>query len=162
MHSAVIELGLVMLVGFILPIVPIFPLRLAFLIPVVAASINPLLVVLAASVGSSLGTLPLYAVTREVSDLSTVKRWLSHGWMQKLLAALNRKMFVCVLIFALLPLPDQLMSIVSGFEDYPAWKLSLGFFIGRLPYYLLLAFLGVHFSGVIHGVAHTLFAAFGM
>ncbi len=162
MDEAVIQLGLVALVGFILPIVPVFPIRLALLIPVVAATVNPLLVVFAASVGSSVGTLPLYAVTREANDLATVKRWLSHHWMRKLVSALEGRMFACILLFALLPLPDQLMSVMSGFKGYPAWKMTLGFFIGRLPYYALLAFFGVRFSETINGVSRVLFTAFGM
>lgn len=162
MPDAVPQLALVALVGFILPIVPVFPVRLAMLIPVVSASVHPLLVVLAASLGSSLGTLPLYALTREAGDIGTVKRWLAHGWMRKLLAFLNGKMFLSVLLFGLLPLPDQLMSVVGGLERYPAWKLSVGFFIGRLPYYCLLAFLGARYSGTINGAARALFAVFGM
>jgi len=162
MHNVAIQLGLVALVGFILPIVPVFPVRIAVLIPLAAASVNPLLVVLAASAGSSLGTLPLYAITREANDFAIVKRWRSHGWVRRLLRALEGRMFVCVLLFALLPLPDQLMSVISGFERYPAWKMTAGFFIGRLPYYLLLAFLGARFSETINGFSRAFVAAFGM
>jgi membrane protein YqaA with SNARE-associated domain len=162
MPDVVPQLALVALVGFILPIVPVFPIRLVMLIPVVSASVHPLLVVFAASLGSSLGTLPLYALTREAGDIDTVKRWLAHRWIRGLLAYLNGKLFLCVLLFALLPLPDQLMSVVGGFERYPAWKLSVGFFIGRLPYYCLLAFFGARYSEAIHNAARTLFAAFGM
>jgi membrane protein YqaA with SNARE-associated domain len=162
MQETVIQLGLVALVGFILPIVPVFPVRLAFLIPLTAASVHPLLIVFAASVGSSMGTLPLYAITREAGDLATVQRWLSRRWMRRLLRALEGRMFVCILLFAFLPLPDQLMSVMGGFERYPAWKLMLGFFLGRLPYYLALAFLGARFGDTIHGLVRALYAAFGM
>lgn len=162
MPDAVPQLALVALVGFILPIVPVFPVRLAMLIPVVSASVHPLLVVIAASLGSSLGTMPLYVLTREVNDLVVVQRWLAHGWVRRLLTYLNGKMFLCVLLFALLPLPDQLMSVVGGFEKYPAWKLSVGFFIGRLPYYCALAFLGARYAETIHGAARALWAVFGM
>ncbi len=157
----ILALGLVFGVGFLLPIVPIFPLRLAILIPLAAAVVHPLLVVLAASIGSALGTIPLYAVTSGVRTTPTVQRWLARPWFRRMLTALEGRMFLTTLLFALLPLPDQLMSVVGGLRSYPVWRMAAAFFLGRLPYYLLLATIGAANSGRIQGAFRTVMHAFG-
>lgn len=156
------KLLVVFLVGFIIPIVPPFPVRLAFVIPVVSASVHPLAVVLVAALGSCLGTLPLYGLSVKAKDSRIVTRWLRHGWIRSFLRFLEGRMFLAVLLFALLPLPDQLMSIVGGLKRYPVKKLALGFFIGRLPYYCALAFLGSSERDAINGALRSVVTLFGM
>ncbi len=156
------KLGLVFLVGFLIPIFPLFPIRLALLIPFVATSVHPFLVALAAAVGASVGTVPLYAVSWRFRDTRTVERWTRKGWAQKLLKFLQGKMFVSILLFALLPLPDQLMSVAGGLERYPVARLMLAFFIGRLPYFLALGYLGSTNREVIEGAWRHVLAAFGV
>lgn len=162
MHTVVIELGIVFLVGFILPIVPVFPVRLAVLIPIVAATVNPVAVVLAASLGSCLGTLPLYAVTREAGKLAGVSRWMKHRWVAWLLRVLEGKMFLTIVLFALLPLPDPLMSVIGGLKNYPVGKMAFGFFLGRIPYYALLAWVGNANQDLLRATLHPLYALFGL
>ncbi len=156
------QLGLVFLVGFLLPIFPWFPIRLAFLIPLVATSVHPVAVALSAAVGASIGTIPLYAVSWRLRDTRTVERWRHQRWMQKLLKWLAGRMFVSIFLFALLPLPDQVMSLAGGLERYPVWRLALAFFLGRLPYFLALGFLGSTNREVIEGAWRHVLAAFGV
>lgn len=162
MTSAALELLLVAGVGFLLPLVPVFPLRLWVLIPLVASHVHPALVVLAAGIGTSLGTLPIYGIARGVRDTRTVDRWFQHGWARRLMAFLEGKMFLAILLFALLPLPDQLMSAASGLKRYPAWRVALAFCLGRLPYFIVLAYIGsTHREAVTNGVQRLL-QAFGV
>ncbi|MFH0828644.1 MAG: VTT domain-containing protein [Candidatus Kerfeldbacteria bacterium] len=160
--AAALKLLFVFLVGFILPIVPPFPVRLAVVIPIVSASVNPIAVVLAAALGSSLGTLPLYGLSMKAKDTRLVKRWLRREWVRITLRFLEGKMFLTVLLFALLPLPDQLMSVIGGLQRYPARRMALGFFIGRLPYYCALAYLGSSERDIINGALKSFVALFGM
>lgn len=162
MDHIALQLGTVFLVGFILPIVPVFPIRLALLIPLVSASVNPFAVVLSASLGSCLGTLPIYGLTAKAREHVVIERWTKRRWVMGTLRGLEGKMFLTVVLFALLPLPDQLMSVIGGLKRYPAGRMALGFFIGRLPYYALLAYIGRAHAQVINGSLQQLLALFGM
>lgn len=151
MFDALLQLGAVFVVSFLLPIVPLLPIRLWVLIPLVAANVSPLLVALTAGVGASLGTLPLYAVSATAKDWTRVRRWLRHAWVRRWLQWLEGKLFWSVFVFALVPLPDQLASVASGLKNYPASRLAWAFFLGRMPYFLLLAFLGQANRELIQG-----------
>jgi membrane protein YqaA with SNARE-associated domain len=152
----------VFLVGFLLPIIPLLPIRLALLIPVVASTVQPTVVAVTAGVGAALGTIPLYAITLRVEEDRRVLAWLQHEWMKKLLTFLEGKMFLAILLFALLPLPDQLMSVLGGFKRYPASRMILGFFLGRMPYFLALAYIGSANRQTIQGAWHAVIRTFGI
>lgn len=160
MLSSVGQLAAIFLVGLLLPTFPFLPVRLAVLIPFAAATIHPLLVTLVASVATSLGTLPLYAFSNKAVDAKVVKRWLRRPWVRSLLQFLEGKMFLAILIFALLPLPDQLMSVLSGIKRYSPSKTALGFFLGRLPYFLLLSYFGASHRALIEQTSHWLVRSF--
>lgn len=142
MNVASLELVSVFFVGLLLPTFPWLPLRLAILIPLAAASINPWLVALTASTASALGTWPLYALSQRASADIRVRAWMNRPWVQRVLHYLERRMFLAILVFALLPLPDQIMSVSGGLRRYPVGRMMLAFFLGRLPYFLFLAWLG--------------------
>lgn len=136
------ELGLVFLVGLILPIAPWLPLRPVVLVPLVATHGQPWLVALAASLGAVLGTVPWYGIAASAGSTVRVQRWLHRRWVTGLLGWLRGKTFLAVWLFALLPLPDQLISVAAGVERYPLRRMLLAFFLGRLPIFLALAYLG--------------------
>ncbi|MBI5405127.1 MAG: VTT domain-containing protein [Candidatus Kerfeldbacteria bacterium] len=142
MNIVSLELLSVFFVGLLLPTFPWLPVRLAILIPLAAASINPWLVALTAATASALGTWPLYALSQRAATDVRVKTWMDRPWVQRVLRFLERRMFLAILVFALLPLPDQIMSISGGLRRYPAGRMMLAFFLGRLPYFLFLAWLG--------------------
>ncbi len=162
MDHLALQLGTVFLVGFILPIVPVFPVRLIVLIPLVSATVDPIAVVLSASIGSCLGTLPIYGLAVKAKERAVVDRWMRRRWVQGMLRALEGRMFLTVVLFALLPLPDQLMSAIGGLKRYPAGRMALGFFIGRLPYYSLLAYIGSTQADAINSSFRRLLALLGI
>lgn len=160
--TVVAQLAAVFGVGFILPIVPVFPVRLAVLIPLVAAEVNPVLVVLAASLGAAIGTVPLYAVTRTARHIPSVQGWMERGWIRRLLLRLEGRVFLATFLFALLPLPDQLMSVVGGLKSYPVSRMALAFFLGRLPYFSLLAYIGASQRSSIQAGSEALLRWIGL
>lgn len=142
MNAAVVELGLVFVVGLLLPTFPWLPVRLAILVPLTATTVSPGLVALTAAVATALGTWPLYAVSRKASNHARVQAWMNRPRIRRIMRILEKRMFLMILLFALLPLPDQVMSISGGLRRYPACRMILGFFLGRLPYFFFLAWLG--------------------
>lgn len=137
-----VQLLTVFAVAFVLPIVPVLPIRPSLLVPLVAANVDPYAVAAVASLGAALGTLPLYAVAATTRNAERVKRWLQRRWVRGALAWLTGKTFFTIFVFALLPLPDQLMSVATGVQQYPARKVVLAFFLGRFPVFLLYALIG--------------------
>lgn len=161
MPPAVLALAGVFLVGFILPVVPLFPIRLAALIPLAATVAHPAAVVLVASLGAALGTAPLYLVARQARESAAVQHWLERRWVRRFLGWLEGRMFLAAFLFALLPLPDQLISLAGGFKTYPLGRLCVAFFLGRLPYFTLLATLGAANRGLILDILHRLATTLG-
>lgn len=162
MQEHLLLLGAVFCVGILLPIIPFFPVRLAVLIPIAASIISPWAVVITAAFGTSIGTLPLFLVGRRMRGYPAAQRWTAHRTIRTLLRVLNGHMFFATLVFALLPLPDQLMSVIAGYRSYPAWKMALGFFIGRLPYFVLLAWIGASNDEAVLGSLRTLLNLFSL
>jgi len=134
------------LVSFVLPLIPVFPIRLAILIPLAATAVSPLVVAVVAAVGASLGTIPLYLLGRlwpRHPPSRRPRRWL------KIWLWLERHLFLAIVIFALFPLPDQVVSSLSGWQRYPLSRMLIAFFLGRLPYFLLLALAGYYWQDSI-------------
>jgi len=156
------QLGLVALVGLVLPSVPWLPIRMAVLVPVAATTVSPWAVAGVASAFAAFGTLPLYAISRSARTTPVVQSWLRRRWVERVLGWLNGRMFISILVFALFPLPDQLMSFAGGIRRYPAWKFVVGFFLGRLPYFLGLAFLGAWNREAIQSLSEWLLRVIGL
>lgn len=97
------------------------------------------LVGVVASIGGTLGELTGYLLgywgqaTIKMGQLKIYQR--AEGWMK-------RHGSPTVFVFALLPLPIDLVGIASGALKFPLWKFTLACWAGKLPKCIFVAYLG--------------------
>ncbi|USN53843.1 MAG: VTT domain-containing protein [Candidatus Nomurabacteria bacterium] len=133
------------------------PFRPILLIIAFATHIHFLVVGVVASVGATLGTLPLYYVGRKTQEMEKVQTWLQHHskW-KRLLERVEHSTFLVLLLLLWTPLPDQLVGLYGGFERYTMKKFLLANFIGRAVWYIPLAFAATIFDDPLSGLWHWL------
>ncbi|MCD6590951.1 MAG: DedA family protein [Candidatus Aenigmarchaeota archaeon] len=128
--------------------VPTFTLIFVF-----GAILNPWLVGFSAAIGSALGELTGYAVGlggKKIIEKKN-KRWLriAEKWSEKY------AIFWIILLFAVTPLPDDVIGIVAGAVNYDVKKFLLASFTGKLILSLSLAlggFYGIRWVLTVFGV----------
>ncbi len=129
-------LGALFLASFLAPSLNFFLPARPVLIAVALDVVHPWwLVTGIGALGSTLGTIPLYAAVRSVEHTATVRRWYRLPGIRALLQCLRRRTFLAILVLVLTPLPDQLIGITAGAERYPLRKLLAATFAGRLLFY---------------------------
>ena len=128
----------------------ILPMPLFLLIFTAGAFLNPFLVGIIAGVGSAIGELVGYAVgfgSRKLLEKKkkTIKKkglgyWLHKGqeWMHR------RGGFFVIFIFALTPLPDDVIGIICGSIKYDLKKFFLAVVLGKILLSLGLAYAGYY------------------
>jgi membrane protein YqaA with SNARE-associated domain len=119
--------------------------------------LNPFLVGVIAGIGSAIGELVAYAVGfggRRVIDRKKVKlkkrglgQWLRRGeaWMHK------RGGFFVIFIFALTPLPDDVIGIICGSIKYDIKRFFIACALGKIILSLGLAYAGYYGLGWVLG-----------
>jgi membrane protein DedA with SNARE-associated domain len=114
------------------------------------AILNPLFVGIAAGFGSALGELTGYVIGYGSKHLLSQKnkQWLERAekWSEK------HGFFVIVIVFALTPLPDDVMGILGGAMGYDVKKFFLASLIGKLALCLMLAYGGYLGSSWVLGL----------
>ena len=120
------------LVSFIASTTIFFPV-FAFVIIgalVVSPATNWAVIALASSAGSALGEFTGYAVGYAgrviISKQQSVWYQRAEGWMR-------RKGSLTIFVFALTPLPFDVVGLVAGALRFPFWKFLLATLAGRLP-----------------------------
>lgn len=151
MSGQLLSLGLLLVVTATAPtfnfVLPIRPTWLLFLLP---AQINWLIVALVGVVGSTIGVLPLFWAMKKVKDAATVQKWLRYRWLQRFLQRFKHRPFLLIIALTLTPIPDQLIGILGALENYPLKKYVLANAIGRLFFYIPIALAGQFFRGDIN------------
>lgn len=131
----------------------IFPLPSFIVTFTFGAVLNPWLVGIFAGLGSALGELIGYVLGRGGKKLiekkyeKTLKR--SKAWMEK------HGAFSIIVLFALTPLPDDIIGILCGVINYDVKKFFLASLIGKIIMNLFIAwggFFGVSWVLSVFGV----------
>jgi uncharacterized membrane protein YdjX (TVP38/TMEM64 family) len=120
------------LVSFIASTTIFFPV-FAFVIIgalVVSPATNWAVIALASSVGSALGEFTGYAVGYAGRVIISKQRSV---WYQRAEVWMRRHGSLTVFIFALTPLPFDIVGLVAGALRFPFWKYLLATLAGRLP-----------------------------
>lgn len=135
------ELGGLLLVTVLTPNFNFFmPIRPTLLTVVLAQHIPWLAVGLVASIGGVLGVLPLYGIAYRVTEDKRVQRWMRMKGVGRLLRWMQHKTFLLIILLVVTPLPDQLIGIAGGVEQYPLRRFLLANMIGRVLIYVPLAY----------------------
>ncbi|MFH0832513.1 MAG: VTT domain-containing protein, partial [Candidatus Aenigmatarchaeota archaeon] len=123
----------------------IFPLPSFLIVFGAGAALNPFLVGVVAGVGSAIGELIGYCVGYGGKKLleKRVKmkkiKWFSRAekWMKK-------SGFIVILIFAMTPLPDDIIGIIAGSIKYDVKKYFIACLIGKIILSLFIAYAGYY------------------
>ena len=117
------------------------------------AVLNPVLVGLVAALGSTIGELTGYAIGVGGSEIleKKNKKWVdkTKKWSEK------RGMFLVIFLFAITPLPDDIVGILAGIVKYDIKKFFIASFIGKAIINIIVATAGYY------GIAWIL-ATFGV
>jgi membrane protein YqaA with SNARE-associated domain len=117
----------------------IFPVPHLIVVWLAGAELPFLLVGLVASIGSALGELSGYLLG--YCGQGTVKIE-QRKWYQRAERWMKRYGSATIFVFALTPLPFDLVGIASGALKFPLWKFILACWAGKLPMCILIAYLG--------------------
>jgi len=120
----------------------VMPVRPIWLIVIFSQSYHWVLVAFIATLGATVGVIPLYKIIYNVQKGKSVQGWLRRRWVRRIMGMLKGRDFLAILVIVLTPLPDQLIGIVSGVNRYPMGKFLLANFLGRFAFYLIIAYLG--------------------
>lgn len=106
---------------------------------------NPWLVGLLGGAASALGSAVQILVVRGALDAKVPFLMRFAPTREKLEAALKAypsASFLAILLARATPLPDAPLKIVAAAVRYPVWRYALAVFLGTLPYFVLLSFVG--------------------
>lgn len=131
--------------SIIVPI-PYVPILLA---AALSGKFNPALLAVAAGLGSGLGEMVGYAI-------GYAGRKLVGGKYERRLLALAKILgkygAVAIFVFALTPLPDDLVVIPLGLVRYGFWKVFIPCFLGKLSMCMIVSFFGAYASDLVRGL----------
>jgi membrane protein DedA with SNARE-associated domain len=115
----------------------ILPMPSILLIIPLGATFNPLYIGLASGFGGSIGEMTTY-----VAGYSGREIWHDNPNYEKAKGWLKKWGMLIVFVFALLPLPIDILGLAAGNLRFPAWKYFLPCWIGKTIKYIVLSFAG--------------------
>ncbi|HUS79365.1 MAG TPA: VTT domain-containing protein [Patescibacteria group bacterium] len=126
-----------------------FPVPFAVTIYAFGATLNPLLLGLVCGLGSMLGEFSAYLVGRGG------RRVIDERYGERLEGAkllVQRHGMLLIFLFAVLPLPDDLILIPLGMLRYDLRKAMLAMFVGKTLMCIALAYAGLYSYDFVLGV----------
>ena len=132
-------------IGTMSIIVPI-PYTLVILWLSMRGAMNPLLLTIAGGIGSGIGEFSGYAIGYYGRTMISKKRQRKMNYMVKVL---NRYGSIVIFLFALTPLPDDLLFVPLGILRYSFIKAFIPCFLGKLLMCGILAFGGQLYYDVL-------------
>jgi membrane protein YqaA with SNARE-associated domain len=112
---------------------------LIVLVPM-GAAFNPLYIGLAAGVGGAMGEMTAY-----VAGYSGRGIWQENKWYVRAVAWLKKWGMPVIFLFAVTPLPLDVMGMAAGNLRYPAWKYYTACLPGKIIKYVAMAYAGKEF-----------------
>ncbi len=120
-------------------IIPFLPLPYLFLVVILSAKLDPLLLGLLAGLGGSLGKISSYALGRLGYRLLGETRKRKMSALRRLI---NRYGAVGIFVFALTPLPDDVLYIPIGITGYSFKRFIIASMAGKVILAIGVAYLG--------------------
>jgi ribonucleoside-triphosphate reductase len=108
----------------------------------VAKVFHPILVSVVGAVGTCIANLNDYAILGWLFRHHRVKKVRDISTYRKLLSFFDRYAFLTLSVASFLPIPIDVIRMLAISRAYTYWKYILATFVGRLPRYLILAYVG--------------------
>ena len=118
------------------------PLPTAWIVLWAAREVEPFSVALIGTVGTCIANLHDYYIIHYLFRVDRIKRAKQTRFYRKAVRWFERAPFLTLTAASFLPIPIDVVRILAVSTDYPRRLYALATFTGRLPRYLLLAYLG--------------------
>ena len=145
----------VFLISFIGSVSVIFPIPYTLVIFALGSTLDPLFIAISGGLGAVLGEFSGYAIGYYGRAVVNEKRRRKMDFMVKVF---DRYGPISIFIFALTPLPDDLLFIPLGVMHYPFWRAFVPALFGKILMTFILALSGQQYIDLII----TLFGGSGL
>ena len=145
----------VFIISFIGSVSVVFPVPYTIVIFFLGSSLNPVFVAVSGGLGSALGEFSGYALGYYGRAVVSEERRRKMDYMVKVF---DRYGPVSIFLFALTPLPDDLLFIPLGVMRYAFWKAFIPALFGKMLMTFILAYSGQQSITIIE----TLFGGSGL
>ena len=145
----------VFLISFIGSVSVIFPIPYTLVIFALGSTLDPLFIAISGGLGAVLGEFSGYAIGYYGRTVVNEERRRKMDFMVKVF---DRYGPISIFIFALTPLPDDLLFIPLGVMHYPFWRAFVPALFGKMLMTFILAFSGQQYVDLIL----TLFGGSGL
>lgn len=145
----------VFIISFIGSVSVVFPVPYTIVIYLLGTVLDPFFVAVSGGLGSALGEFSGYALGYYGRTVVSEERRRKMDYMVKVF---DRYGPVAIFLFALTPLPDDLLFIPLGVMRYPFWKAFIPALFGKTLMTFILAYSGQQSITIIE----TLFAGSGL
>lgn len=108
-----------------------FPIPGVATVFVGGAIFNPLLAGWASGIGAGLGELSGYFLGYGGRGLGNIDKKKKDHWFTRLEKFFHRSGFLTTFLFAMLPMPFDIVGVFAGAVGYPVWKFLLATILGR-------------------------------
>ena len=139
----------VFIISFIGSVSVVFPVPYTIVIFFLGSSLNPVFVAVSGGLGSALGEFSGYALGYYGRAVVSEERRRKMDYMVKVF---DRYGPVAIFLFALTPLPDDLLFIPLGVMRYPFWKAFIPALLGKTLMTFILAYGGQQSIGLIRSL----------
>jgi membrane protein YqaA with SNARE-associated domain len=145
----------VFIISFIGSVSVVFPIPYTIVIYILGSFLDPIFVAISGGLGSALGEFSGYALGYYGGSGVSEERRRKMGYMIKLF---DRYGPAAIFLFALTPLPDDLLFIPLGVIRYPFWKAFIPALLGKALMTFIVAYSGQQSIKIIR----TLFGESGL
>ncbi len=129
----------VFIISFIGSVSVVFPIPYTIVIYILGSFLDPLFVSISGGLGSALGEFSGYVLGYYGRSVISKERQRRMDYMVKVFAKYGP---AAIFLFALTPLPDDLLFIPLGVMRYPFWKAFIPALFGKIFMIFILAYSG--------------------
>lgn len=103
---------------------------------------HPVLIAVVGAAGTAIANLNDYAILGWLFRHKKVKKVRDINAYRKFLKFFDKKPFLTLAVGSFLPIPIDVIRLIAISRAYAFWKYMMAAFVGRVPRYLIIAYLG--------------------
>ncbi len=131
----------IFLVSLITSATLFIPFPSQILLMILSLKLNPFLLSLSAALGSSFGELTSYILSYGSLKVIEKKKESIEKYINKIKMLGRKSTFALIFLFALTPLPDDIIGIYCGLTNYDVKKYFIATFLGKFLFFIALTYL---------------------
>jgi membrane protein YqaA with SNARE-associated domain len=139
----------VFVISFIGSVSVVFPVPYTLIIPLLGTILDPIFIAISGGLGSAVGEFSGYLIGYSGRAVVSEERRKNMSYMVKLFQKYGP---IAIFLFALTPLPDDLLFIPLGIMRYPFLRSFIPALIGKTLMTFILAYAGQQYFGLIESL----------